>query len=421
MGAILLKNINLNDVPSDIYIEDGLVRKICKAGEEGVVTASGAEIVDCSGKAALPGFINMHTHSAMNLMRGLGEDMMLEDWLAKIWQVEAKIDEEYIYWATRLACLEMIKTGTTTYNDQYWYPAAGRRAAVEMGIRPVVNFVTMDFNDKGKTEQQKEGFLRLYEESGAWGDESVLSATVHSVYTVSEELICWVSDFAKEHNMLFHTHVSESRTEVENCIRAHGMSPVKYLDSLGALGPHTIAAHTVWLSDEDIEILGRNRVNCVHNINSNLKLASGYKFKYNELRDAGANVCIGTDGCASSNNLDVLEALKTAALLQKAWRNDPTAMPLDELMDIAARNGAVALGLNTGRIEEGAEADIMIIDTDNYNFISAGGFLANFIYSAHSDCIDSLICRGRFVMRGRKVEGEAEILGNARRVLKKLL
>ena len=168
---------------------------------------------------------------------------------------------------------------------------------------------------------------------------------------------------------------------------------------------------------EDVEILGRNRVSCVHNINSNLKLASGYKFLYNELKASGANVCIGTDGCASSNNLDILEALKTAAMVQKAWREDPSAMPLEDLLAMATVNGARAAGLNTGKIEEGLDADILIVDTENTFFLSPGSFLANLIYSAHSDCIDSVICRGRFVMRDREVSGEKEIISRARKIV----
>jgi 5-methylthioadenosine/S-adenosylhomocysteine deaminase len=198
-----------------------------------------------------------------------------------------------------------------------------------------------------------------------------------------------------------------------------GLSPVEYLESLGVLGPDVIAAHTLWLSDNDVRILGKHGVTCVHNINSNLKLASGYKFRYNELRDAGANVCLGTDGSASSNNLDMLETMKTASMVQKAWREDPSAMPLDELIRMATVNGGKALGLDVGRIEEGALADILIIDTDNYNFVSPGSFEANLVYSAHSDCIDSVICNGRFLMRGRVVEGEKEILAQARKVMAK--
>ena len=200
----------------------------------------------------------------------------------------------------------------------------------------------------------------------------------------------------------------------------HGVSPVEYLDRLGVLGPDVIAAHTLWLSPEDIEILGKRGVTCVHNINSNLKLASGYRFLYNELRDAGANVCLGTDGCGSSNNLDMLETMKTSAMIQKAWRNDPSAMPIGELIAMATSNAAKGLGLEIGRIEAGALADIVIVDTDNYSFLSQAPFEANLIYSAHSECVDSVICNGRFLMRGRVVEGEQQILQEARKVLTKI-
>jgi 5-methylthioadenosine/S-adenosylhomocysteine deaminase len=199
------------------------------------------------------------------------------------------------------------------------------------------------------------------------------------------------------------------------------MSPVEYLESLGVLGSDVIAAHTLWLSDKDVEILGKYGVTCVHNINSNLKLTSGYKFRYNELRDAGANVCLGTDGCGSSNNLDMLETMKTSAMVQKAWRGDSSAMPIKEILEMTTVNPAKSLGLDLGRLEEGALADIIIIDTDNYHFMSPGSFEANLIYSAHSDCVDSVICNGRFVMKNRVVPGEKEIIGQARQHLGRIV
>ena len=159
---------------------------------------------------------------------------------------------------------------------------------------------------------------------------------------------------------------------------------------------------------------------CVHNVNSNLKLASGYRFLYNELKQAGANVCIGTDGCGSSNNLDVLEAMKTSAIVQKAWRDDPSAMPLEDLAALVGVNAAKALGINAGRIEEGALADLLVIDIDNYQFLSPADFLANLVYSAHSDCVDSVICDGEFIMRNRVVPGEKQILADARKAMTRI-
>lgn len=419
MDAILLKNILYNDERIDLEVSEGKIARICPAGE--ACPDGSAEVLDCTGKALLPGFVNMHTHAAMSMMRGVGEDIAFHEWLSRIWQIEEKIDEEYVYHATKVACLEMIKTGTTTFADHYWHMPAARKAALEMGLRPVLAYVICDRNDPAEAERQKRQCEEMYEESLKWPESSFLTLAVHAIYSVSEPMILWASEFASRRGLRLHIHLSETEKEVEDCMRLHGMSPVAYLDSLGVLGPHVLAAHTLWLSDEDVEILGRRVVTCVHNINSNLKLASGYRFRYSELRDAGANVCIGTDGCASSNNLDMLEAIKTSAMVQKAWRNDPSAMPIRELVSMATENAGKALGLDIGRVEEGAEADLLIVDTDNYSFLSPGSFLANLIYSAHSDCIDSVICKGRFVMRHRVVPGEKDILSDARKILKKII
>ena len=421
---ILLKNIVCNGTVSDIYIEGSVIARIVtSAGDpSGQIPASGVEVVDCQGKTAMPAFVNMHTHAGMSLMRGIEEDVPLKEWIDRIWEVESHIDGDFVYHATKVACLEMIKSGTVTFNDQYWFPLMARKAAVEMGLRPVISYVVLDHNNKEEAEFQKDECVRTYEESLGWKDGGLFSMAFHAIYSVSEEMMLWSAEFARKHGLKLHIHLSETEKEVRDCMAGHnGLSPVEYLDRLGILGPDVIAAHTLWLSDEDVSILGERKVNCVHNINSNTKLASGYRFRYNELRDAGANVCIGTDGCASSNNLDMLEAMKTTALFQKAWRETPKALPLYELISLATRNGADALGLDTGRLEAGMQADICIVNTDSSFFLSPGSFLSNFIYSAHSDCIDSLISMGRFVMRNRKVEGEESILRDARKELGKIM
>ena len=417
---ILLRNIQLDGAPVNLFIDGERIRRILPYPQtEGLVAD---ETVDCTGKAVIPGFINMHTHAAMVLLRGITEDVPLDRWLANIWAMEAKMDEEFIYWGTKLACLEMIRSGTTTFNDQYWFAPFARQAAVEMGIRPYISFVILDQFNKETAEKQRRKCIKLYEQSREWTESSHLAMSVHAVYTVSEEMILWASQFAVDHGMKLHIHLSETEKENLDCMDAHGgLSPTEYLDSLGVLGPHVIAAHAIWLSDHDVELLGKHRVNCVHNINSNAKLASGYRFRYEELKKAGANICLGTDGASSSNNLDMLETMKTSALFQKAWGKDPSAMPLHELMDAATVNGARALGLDTGEVREGAIADLSIVDIDNSYFLSPGSFLANLVYTAHSDTISSVVCQGKFVMRDRKVEGEEEILAGARSVLHQIL
>lgn len=427
MSAILLKNITCNGKLSHIYIESRIIKKIVPANEstewlDRFTPASGVEVLDCTGKVAIPGFINMHTHAAMSLMRGIEEDVVFADWIEKIWQTEKKIDEEFIYWGTKVACLEMIKTGTTTFNDQYWHCYAARKAASEMGIRPAVCYIAIDHGDQKEAERQKDQCQKYYETFLGHKDSGLFLMGIHAIYSTSEEHMLWAAEFARKNHLKIHIHLSETEKEVQDCKALHGgLSPVEYLDRLGILSSDVIAAHTLWLNDKDVEILGSRKVNCVHNINSNTKLASGYRFLYNELRDAGANVCLGTDGCASSNNLDMLEVMKTSALFQKAWRNDPKALPLNELISLATVNGAKALGLDTGVIEEGKLADISIVNTENSFFLSPGNFLSNLIYSAHSDCIEYVIVNGRFVMRGRKVKDEAQIISDARKQLQKII
>ena len=420
MGAILLKNIKVDGSVSDVLLDGGLIAGIVSAGEP-VAVPDGAEVVECHGNTLMPGLVNMHTHAGMALMRGVGEDIPFHEWLDRIWELEKDLDEEYVYHATKVACLEMIKTGTTTFNDQYWYMPMACKAASELGLRAALSYVVLDRNDEQESERQKIQCQEMYELSRTWPDNIQLLISVHAIYSVREPMMLWAVDFARQRGLKIHIHLSETEKEVQDCMDQHdGMSPVEYLDSLGILGPDVIAAHTLWLSDKDVEILGKRGVTCVHNVNSNLKLSSGYRFRYNELRDAGANVCLGTDGCASSNNLDMLETMKTSAMIQKAWRKDPSAMPLNELISMVTVNASKALGLDAGRIEVGAAADLLIVNTDNYNFMSPGTFEANLVYSAHSDCIDSVICNGRFLMKNRVVPGEKEILAQARKVLNRI-
>ena len=254
----------------------------------------------------------------------------------------------------------------------------------------------------------------MYEVSRVWSPRVQFGVSVHAHYTVCDDNMLWAADFVRKHSLLLHTHISETRSENESHTARYGVSPTRRLADMGLLGRDVVAAHTLWLSEEDVRLLGESGTTVVHNINSNLKLASGYRFLYNELRDAGANVTMGTDGCGSSNNLDMREALKTAALMQKAWREDPAALPVDELLAMGTRNGAKGLGLNSGVVEEGALADLILVDTDSAFFIPEHNFKANLIYAANSSCIDTLICDGRVLMSGGKVDGEKEVMARAR-------
>ena len=417
---VLLRNIGLGEDRKDIAVSGGVISEIAPAFT--IRATEGCEVQDCTGRQAVPGFVNMHAHSPMCMMRGIGEDVLFRDWLRHIWEVEENVDSEFVYWSTKLACLEMLRSGTTTFNDHYWHFAASQKAASEMGVRIATGY---DLMDRGSEEVARQQRIQCRERTSAAAEQQgplyVCTLAFHAIYSVSEELMLWAGELAREFNIPLHIHLSETAGEVEDCKAAHGgLTPVEYLDSLGLLSDKLIAAHTLHLTPHDVELLGKYHVNCVHNINSNTKLASGYRFLYQELRDAGANVCIGTDGAASSNNFDMLEAMKTSALVQKAWRGNPAAMPLPELISMATANGARALGLNSGSIEVGRIADICIVDTGGVAFLSPAPFLANYVYSAHSDCIESVMVNGRFVMRNRQIDGEEEIMREARRVLKKI-
>ena len=416
MGNILLKGILLDTGKKDMLIKGNRIARIEDDIQLSDEEKANCRSLDCRGKGAVPGFVNMHTHSAMTLTRGYMEDTKLQEWLQHIWAVEARMDNEAIYWGTKLACLEMIKTGTTCFYDQYWMPESAVEAVKEMGMRSVHAYVALNLKDAVKDSSIKDGMLKMYEKSRQWGEMHKMSVGVHAPYTVSDNLIKWCVDFARENGLTVHIHMSETEQENLDSIQLNGCTPFEHLNNLGALGPETIAAHCVWLTDRDMEIMAEKGVTAVHNINSNLKLASGSRFRYNELKEKGVRICLGTDGCGSSNNLDMREAMKTAALLQKGWRRDPEALPLNELIEIATANGADAIGIDTGRIEVGKLADIAIIDMNNYAFVPNLNFLSNFIYSANSSCIESLICNGEFIMENRRVHGEDDIIENAKRI-----
>lgn len=272
-----------------------------------------------------------------------------------------------------------------------------------------------------KSEVQKAECKCLYDSSKEWNKRCKFGVSIHADYTVSKNTMVWAADFAKENGLILHTHISETHQEVLSDKEKYGMSPVAYYDSLGILDSNVIAAHALWLDDEDIDIFAKRGVTAVHNVNSNLKLGSGYRFRYGDLKAAGVNICLGTDGAGSSNNLDMRESMKTMSLLQKGWTGDTTTLPLNELMDVATLNGARALGIDTGRIEEGALADILLVDTRSEAFIPNINFESNFIFSANSSCIDTVICDGKIVMEGRKVPGEEQILQKADEMAWKLI
>lgn len=415
MGTLLIRNVQLDGRTTDIFVEGNRIARIGRT--EG---ATADRVVDGTGKAVIPGLVNMHTHSAMTLLRSCYEDVPLKAWLDRVWAVEARLDEDAVYWGAKLAILEMLKTGTTCFLDMYWMTPAIARAAEEMGIRAFISYNFLDIFDHDKAEKQYAECEAVYAQSRQWPSRLQFCVAVHADYTTSEATMLRAGMFARDHDLVFTAHLAETLSETQEDVIQMSLTPTQHFNRLGLLGPQTVLAHGLWLDDHDVELLGRTGTTVVHNINSNLKLASGYRFKYNELRDAGANVCIGTDGAASSNNLDIRESMKTMALLQKAWREDPSAMPLDELMDVATVNAARALGIDAGRVAEGALADLVLVDTRSEAFVPSANFIGNLILSANSSCFDTVIVDGRVVMEGRRVPGEREILEKAEETARRI-
>ena len=413
---ILIKNVEFREEKTDILIVGNRIEKIAPH-----IEAQADKTIDGSHKAVAPGFINMHTHSPMTLFRGYADDMELERWLnEKIWPYEAKLTDEMVYWGCKLACLEMIKTGTTCFNDMYMHLGACIQATKEMGLRGFLSSLIMDPTFRQTPAQAMEQIERDLSMQAACPDRIQLTIAPHAVYTVSEEILRMIADYTREHNLLIHMHANETQNEVANCVKEHGYSPIHWLDKIGFLGPNVILAHCLWLSETEMNILSEKQVKVVHNPNSNLKLASGFRFKFKELKERKVWVGLGTDGDSSSNNLDMIDAMKTASLIGKAWRFDPTATTAKEMFHCATRNAGHMLGLQTGRVREGFLADLILIDLNNTAFTPNFHFTSNLVYAANGFCVDTVICDGKVLMENHKVEGEELILAKAHEMARKL-
>ncbi|MEA3514411.1 MAG: amidohydrolase [Nanoarchaeota archaeon] len=412
--SIIIKNAELNNRIKDIFIEDNKITEISNN-----INTEADHKIDGKDKAVLPGLYNSHTHAAMTLFRGYADDIPLNEWLTqKIWPNEAKLTEKEVYLGTKLACLEMIKSGTIFFNDMYWHLPDSFRAVEEMGLRAALSSVLIDNFDKDKAEEQKARIKREFSRFHNTSERITFALGPHAIYTVSEEYLRWLNDFAEKKNILIHMHLSETEKEVKDCIAKHKIRPVEYLDNIGLLSSNFIACHSVWLNDNEINLLAKNNANLVHNPVSNMKLAVGRTFRYQDIINKGINVTIGTDGCASNNNLDMFEEMKFAALLQKFTCNDSGLMPACTALNLATRNAAKAFNIDGGIIEEGKLADMILIDLKKPELVPHHNLISNLVYSANGSCVDTTICNGKVLMRDRIVEGEDKIIEEAQKLAK---
>jgi 5-methylthioadenosine/S-adenosylhomocysteine deaminase len=416
--------------PADLLITGGALLPMDEGGSffaEGAVVVAGGRIVaigptadlaarftptetiDARGKAILPGFVNCHGHAGMSLLRGLAEEMPLQRWLtATVWPLMKNAGPEDTYAGARLACLEMIRSGITCFTDMWRDMAATVQAVEESGLRARLSFNMRDFSAADRLEPEWEAGIeavtaRVPTERIAYG------LSPHSLYACSETLLRRAADAVARTKCHLQIHVAETKTETEECRAQTGRSPVERLDELGLLGPSTLIAHGVWLTDDDCRRVAGAGACIAHNVSSNLKLGSGVA-PLQRFARAGVTVALGTDSTASNNALDPFREMKYAALIQRAVHENPEATAPRAILAAATRHGAQALGLadQVGSLEPGKRADIILVDLEKPHLqpivrLDAETLTALLVFAATSADVDTTIVEGRVLMRGRAV------------------
>jgi 5-methylthioadenosine/S-adenosylhomocysteine deaminase len=413
--SLWIQNAVVDGETTSLLIRNGVIEALGPdAGP-----APGEEVdrtLDGSGLHAFPGLRNGHTHAAMTLFRGWGDDMPLMEWLqTRIWPAEALLTPEDVYDGVRLACLEMIRSGTTYLNDLYWHHEAVARAIDEMGLRAHVGAAFLDFGDAEKGRAQQKMVLRHLDSRKELGARIRITLGPHAIYTVRPDSLAWLGEVSESEDLPLHIHLSETRGEVEDCLAAHGVRPAQFLEQLGLVTPRLLAAHGVYLDAEELALLADAGATVVTNPNANLKLATGGIFDYAGARRAGLRVVLGTDGPASNNDLDMIEEMKTVALIQKHRAEDATCLPAREALDLATENPAEVLGWGPGRIAEGAPADLILVDFSHPSTQPLHDPVSALVYAANGRAVHTTICDGRVLMHRWEVEGfdEEEIIARA--------
>jgi len=365
----------------------------------------GAKTIDARGTLVLPGMINGHAHAAMSLFRGIAEDHSLNDWLQKyIFPAEARnVTEEFVLWGAQLGVLEMLRGGITTYADMYYFEDVVARVTKEAGMRGVLGETIVDFPAPDhKTPAAALAYTQKYIDR--WKNDPLITPAIapHSMYTVSTENLKAAADLARRNGVPILIHVAEAPFETELSRAKHGGSPVGYLERIGLLGPEVIAAHCVWVDADDIATLIRRGVGAVHNPSSNMKLASGV-MPVVDMLAAGEPVGLATDSAASNNNQDLFQEMNIAAKLQKVTRMDPRALPARTVVEMATIGGARALHLDKkiGSLEEGKQADLILINTNATHSTPMYSVYSQLVYALNAHDVRTVVIAGQIVMEGR--------------------
>ncbi len=403
-NVIIFQNDDVKVKKLDIRIRDNIIDKISEN-----INEENEKVIDASNKVVMPGLINTHAHIAMSIFRGTFEGCNLYTWLnEKIWPIEAKLTKEDVYNASMLSILEMISTGTTCVNDHYFMSVEIRKALEESKLRAMITRVLMDTDGEEASNKRIQEFVDLYESRDETNELITYSVSPHGLYTCSDKLLKKSRELALKYNLPIHTHFLESIDEIEDIKKMHGEQASrvlkKYFD-----GIHTILAHGVKLSDEDIEILKTMGCSIAHNPISNFRLGCKIADTTKYLQN-GINVALGTDGQGSGNNLDMFETMKIAALAQGGIHENEERIDSKDVIKMATINGAKLLGIDekVGSIEEGKCADIIIVDIsanlDNIKMIPNNDIISNLVYNTEGRNVDTSIVNGEILMENRKIK-----------------
>ncbi|MDW8096368.1 MAG: amidohydrolase [Aquificaceae bacterium] len=385
----------------DVAIKDGLIVRI-----DGDIEEDARQVIKANGKVVFPSFANMHTHISMSLLRGLGADMPLMDWLSKvIWVLEGEfVSPEFVRDGALIGIAEAIMSGTTLFMDMYFFEEAVAEVAQRAGVRAGLGFGILDFPTKVASSPQ-EYLQRARDFVREFKNQELLFPVLcpHAVYTCSPETLKKSLELALEENVYIHTHVAETQSEVEASLEKFGKRPVEHLHSLGLLSDRTLMAHVVWTTEEERDIIKEKGAKVLHCPESNLKLASGIAPISDYVR-RGVQVCLGTDGPASNDNLDMLEEMSLMVKLQKGANFDAKAMDARTALRIATEEGFKAVGIKAGKIEVGYEADLILLDVSAPHLQPLFDPVAQLVYSAKSSDIDTVVCKGRVLMEKRELK-----------------
>lgn len=403
--SILYKNINYLDLESeriiegaDIFIEGNLIKKI---GNNLQIKAS--EVIDGNFLLMTPGFVNGHTHLGMSYFRNYADDLKLMDWLEnEIWPIENKLTADDIYWSSLLSICENIKSGVTNFCDMYYEMDRVCDATLISGIRGTLTRGLTDNDGKGKEKLKSVRELYNNYHNKANGRIKVVPAP-HAIYTCSENFLREISDLSKDLDGIINIHLSETKGEVENSLKEHGMTPISYVNSLGLLDNHVIAAHCVHITDEEIALIKDKKFYPIYNPTSNLKLASGFT-PVEKLLENNIIMGIGTDGDSSNNSQNLLQDMHIGAIVNKAREMDEQAVKAIEILKMATINGQRALGISkAGLIKEDYLADLTIFNLKSSNFTPKNNLINALVYSATAEDVRDVLCDGKFVMRNREL------------------